>query len=789
MISRQKFRDLLGSRTLLLDGGYGTSFFEMGLGGVPSEQLNLEHPDRVEELHAAYVEAGADILLSNTFGGNRFKLEENALEGKIKEIHRAAIEIARRASDRADREVLVFGDISSTGRLPRPSGDGTFEDCRRVYAEQAALLIEAGCDGIIVETITDIKEMKAALVAVREVSGEVPLIAQMAFDEAGATLTGASVEVFAALANDLDVDVLGMNCLVGPAEMMENLRRLAACTDRHLSVEPNAGDPIFDGTRTTYPTGPAELATYAEEFVERGASIIGGCCGTGPAHIRALAAALRGVVPAGKRPRDVRIPVRLTSRTTCFDLGTASEPDKKNKKFCVVGERINPTGRKQLRETMRAGDWSVMLEEAGAQAREGADVLDVNFGVEKFFEPDAVTDAFVVLDRATALPLSIDVQTIELMERAMAEYPGRPLVNSSACDEASLSKKLPLLKKYGGVMILLAMDTEIPHTAEERIAVVERAMAYAEKMGLSRDRFVVDPLVMSHGAGYDHRVTLETVQLCAARGWRTTMGLSNLSHGMPNRSGTNAAFLTQAIELGLDSAIMNPGDHVVMETLYGAMLLATGSLDEAIAGEELDPLVEALLSGRTKVVDAMVDERLAAGTPPIEVSQDFLGGAMETVGLLYEHKKIFLPHILYAAETAFPVFDRLNAMMTGSGATRGRVMLATVEGDIHDIGKNIVGTVIRAGGFEVLDVGKNVAASEIVARARDYKPDIVGLSAMMTTTVGRVAEVAKALDEAGIPTAVISGGASMNAELAKLFGVLYSENSSGAVALCKGIVG
>jgi 5-methyltetrahydrofolate--homocysteine methyltransferase len=783
MITRARFRDMLASRTLLFDGGYGTSFFEMGLGGVPSEALNLGHADRVEELHGAYVDAGADILLSNTFGGNRFKLEENALDGKIREIHMAAVEIARRAARRAtDREVLVFGDISSTGRLPRPSGDGTFEDCRRVFAEQTALLIEAGCDGIIVETITDIKEMRAALVAVRDVSPDVPLIAQMSFDASGTTLTGASVEVFAAVANDLDVDVLGMNCLVGPAEMLENARRLAACTNCFVSVEPNAGDPVFDGERTTYPTGPAEFATYAEEFVERGVSIVGGCCGTSPAHIRAIAAALRGVVPAGMRPRDTELPVRLASRTTYFDVGATGG------KFCVIGERINPTGRKQLRETMRARDWSYMLEEANAQAREGADVLDVNFGVEKFFDADAVADAFIALDRATALPLSIDVQTLELMERAMAEYPGRPLINSSACDEASLAKKLPLLKKYGGVMILLAMDGEIPRTAEERVAAVERAMARAEETGLPRDCFIVDPLVMPHGAGYDHRTTLDTVRMCAERGWITTMGLSNLSHGMPNRSGTNAAFLSQTVALGLASAIMNSGDNVVMETLYGAMLLKTGKLDEAIAGEELDPLVDALLSGRTKTVDAMVDEKLNGGVPPLEVSQDFLGGAMETIGDLYERKKIFLPHILYAAETAFPVFDRLNGMITGETASRGRVMLATVEGDIHDIGKNIVGTVIRAGGFEVLDIGKNVTASEIVARAREYKPDIVGLSAMMTTTVGRVAEVAKALADAGIRTAVISGGASMNAELAKMFGVLYSENSSGALTLCKGIV-
>lgn len=778
MISRARFRRMTEERTLLLDGGYGTSFFEMGLGGVPAELLNLEHEDRVFELHRAYVDAGADMLLTNTFGGNRPKLAENGLDGRMREIHEAAVRAARRAAgDRA----LVFGDMSSTGRLPRPSGDGTFDEARDAYREQASMLLDAGVDGLIVETMTDIKEMKAALVAVRELSADVPLIAQMAFDEAGSTLTGASVEVFAALAMDLDVDVLGMNCLVHPSDMANNLRRLAACGAPLMSVEPNAGDPIFDGVRTTYPTGPAEFASYGEEFVESGASIIGGCCGTTPAHIRALASALRGVLPASKRPRDAKPTVRLTSRTSWFEMG--------GDRFCKIGERINPTGRKRLRETMRARDWSVATDEAAAQSREGADVLDVNFGVERFFDAQAVRDAFVELDRATDLPLSIDVQTIELMEAAMAEYPGRPLINSTACDRESLDRKLPLLKKYGGVMIMLAMDGEIATDPRERVAAVERAMAYAsERYGLGSDRFVVDPLVMSVGAGSDPRVTLGVLEEATRRGWATTMGLSNLSHGMPNRSGTNAAFLAQSVALGLTSAIMNTGDNVVTETLYGALLIKTGRVETAAEGEEVDPLVAALLAGRTKTVDALVDEQLAAGMPPIEVSQAYLGGAMERVGDMYERKKIFLPHILFAAETAFPVFDRLNEMMSGGGtASRGRVLLATVEGDIHDIGKNIVATVLRAGGFEVRDAGKNVAASAIVEAARAFGPDIVGLSAMMTTTVGRVQETASALRDAGFEVAVISGGASMTSELAKMFGVGYSENSSGALSLCREI--
>ena len=774
MISRSAFRAMMNENTILLDGGYGTSFFEMGLGNIPAELLNLEHPDRVEELHRSYVDAGAEMLLTNTFGGNRIKLSENSLEGRIRDIHHAAVSIARRAA--ASRPVLVFGDISSTGRFPAPSGEGSFDECRAVYAEQASLLLEAGCDGLIVETMTDIKELKATLVGIREISADVPLIAQMAFDASGATLTGASLEVFAAVMADLDVDVIGMNCQIGPAEMLANIKRLASVTGALLSASPNAGDPYFDGRKTVYRTDAAEFAMYVEEFVESGASIIGGCCGTNSDHIRAASALLRNVVPAGLRRREVKSSQNIASRTSVFDLSSA---------FCVIGERINPTGRKALRESMRAGDWGVMTDEAAAQVREGADVLDVNFGVEKFFTCEGVADALISLDQAVSVPFSLDIQTHELMESALREYPGRPLINSSACDEESLSKKLPLLKKYGGIMILLAMKNDISPDPLERFSVVENALKYAESMGLGSDRFIVDPLVMPQGAGYGHRTTLEVIKLCSDKGLRTVVGLSNLSHGMPNRSGINAAFLSQAIECGLSGAIMNSGDSAVMETLFGALLLKTGKLEDRTSEMELPPLVSALLTGNRKAVDSIVDEKLTAGMMPLEISQDVLGGAMESIGALYEEKRIFLPHILFAAETSFPVFDRLNGMMTGEGASRGRVMIATVEGDIHDIGKNIVGTVLRAGGFGVTDIGKNVTAAEIVRRAEELKPDIIGLSAMMTTTVGRIQEVSQTLKSAGINTPVISGGASMNPELADLFGVRYSKDSSGALALCK----
>ncbi len=782
-MKRSDFRDLLSRRVLLFDGGYGTSFFARGFADGPAERLNLEHPEVVETLQREYVDAGADILLTNTFGGNRAKLAECGLEARIAEVNAGGVAIARRAAvSTGDRNVLVFGDISSTGRFPVPSGEGSFDACARIFAEQAALLAEAGCDGLIVETMTDIKELKSAVVGIRECLPNIPLVAQMAFDVTGATLTGATVEVFAALLGDLDVDVLGMNCLIGPEPMLPVFRRLAAASGCLLSVEPNAGDPRFDGTRTHYEMDPLAFSLFAESFVDAGASIVGGCCGTTPEHIRAMRALIRDARP---RARIVRRSQILTSRTMCFDVSTSD--------FMRVGERINPAGRPALKERILARDWSALVEEAASQVQEGADVLDVNFGVEKLLDERAIAEGILELDRAGCAPLSLDIQTLPFLERALREYPGRPLVNSSAADRASLAPKLALLKKYGGMMILLAMGESIPVTAVERMELVRSAVAIAEReYGVSRDRLIVDPLVMAVGAGNDPRVALDVIAACREEGLRTCVGLSNVSYGMPDRGGINAAYLAQCVERGLGAAILNPGDALVTESLRGALILRTGKLEGAAATrakEHENPLVAALLAGKSVGARKILQSALDAGTPPLEASQCLLGAAMEEIGALYEAKAIFLPHLLFAAQTAFGLFDWLNDLCPAQSASKGLVLVATVQGDIHDIGKNIIATVLRAGGYEIVDLGKDVGADAIVERARALAPGVVALSAMMTTTVGRVGELASRFKEEGIACPIIAGGASMSEELARLWGVHYGGNGSEGLALCRRLIG
>lgn len=775
-MDRITFRDALKKKIHLLDGGYGTSFFEMGLSGMPSEALNLSHRESVLRLQSEYVKAGSDILIANTFGGNRLKLAESGLDGRIAEINHEGVKIAREAASTAiGRTVFVFGNISSTGALPSPSGNGTFNLCKDVFAEQSRYLAEAGCDGIIVETITDIKEMRAAVIGIRESLPDIPLIVQMAFDEDGTSLTGASVEVFAAVMGDLDVDVVGMNCQVGPDRMLTPFKRLAVRTNLLLSAEPNAGDPHFDGKRTCYEMDALSFSLFAEEFQELGVNIFGGCCGTTPEHIRSISAILHSTIPHPRNPIMTEV---LASRTKFLDVG----------RFTVIGERINPTGRPELKESQRRLDWSVTVNEAHAQTQEGADVLDVNFGVERFFKEDDIASAFIELDRSCGTPLSLDIQTVEFLERALAEYPGRALVNSSAADEDSLSIKLPLLKKYGGMLVLLAMDKDIAMNIDERIRVIENAMVLADSHGISSSRIFVDPLALSIGAGNDPLLTLSVIEECEKRDIKTVIGLSNLSHGIPNRSGVNAAFLSRAMERGLRAAIMNSGDTVCMPVLWGAKLIETGKIEQKTETESLPPLVDALLSGKLGLVREMVQTQLDAGVTPIEVSQSYLGGAMEIVGGLYEEKKIFLPHILYAAETAFPVFEDLNKIIGTSSSTREKILIATVEGDIHDIGKNIVSTILRAGGYEVIDLGKNIPADFIVEKAEEFGVSLIGLSAMMTTTVSRIGEVSKLLEERGKRIPIISGGASMNEELSQLFAVHYAGNASDALSVTKKIL-
>ncbi|WP_448523517.1 homocysteine S-methyltransferase family protein [Pseudothermotoga sp.] len=768
---RDEFLNLLEKRVFFLDGAYGTELFKRGFRGKLVETLNLENPEMVRELQRDYTDAGADILLTNTFSANRVKLAQYGFEQFIERINAKAVEIAKSVCKGGQ---LVFGDMSSTGMFVKPLGELDFEKAYETFREQAQILVDSGVDGIIIETMSDLKELKAAVLAVRDVSKEIPLIVSMTFEEDGKSVTGTSVEIFATLMNDLDVDVVGINCTLEPKQMLSVFSRLAKHSIKPLCVEPNAGKPMLVGNRLVYRTSPEEFAIYMRDFVELGANIVGGCCGTGPEHIKLM----RNYI--GKRTpvqRAVKKEQFLASRTVLKPI----EP------FLIIGERINATGKKKLQEEIRQMNFSQLVRLAQEQEQEGCAAIDVNLGLEKVLSEEHFRGAINELDRYASLPLSVDVQTLNFLEVCFREYVGRAVLNSATCDEKHLLPRIELIKRYGGMLIVLCMEKDIPEHSEDRVRLAKKAVEILKAKGVDLERVFFDPLVLPIGAKKDHRVTMETVKKLKELGLKTSIGLSNLSFGLPERESVNAAFLSLCMDAGLSAAIMNSKEQTTMSVLRGALTLKGEQLVKIDQLQE-EPLVNNILRGQREQIMNLIQEMLKVHEP-LDVSQNVLAKAMERVGQLYATGKIYLPHLLLAAETVQPVFDYLNSLIGSDKNTLGKVLLATVQDDIHDIGKKIVATVLRSGGFEVVDLGKNVPAERVLEAVKELKPDIVGLSAMMTTTVGYVKETADLLRKNGVEVFLIAGGASMNQQLAQQFGVYYAKDALEALNLCKRLLG
>lgn len=771
-MKREQFVQLLKEQFLLLDGGYGTEFIKRGYGQLPGVALNLQAPEAVESLQRAYVEAGTDILLTNTFSANRPKLHLLGLEEHFEKINATAVQIARRA---AGPDTWVFGNIASLGEFPKPIGTLDFEEAVAAFYEQGKILADEGVDGFTIETMTDIKELKAAVYAVRSISKELPVIVHMTFDSTFRTVTGTSPAIFAAILEDMDVDVIGMNCTLEPRDMIPVYKELVKYTTKYLSVEPNAGDPYFDGTYLQYKMTPEHFAMYMEDYVDFGVNIFGGCCGTTPEHIKVMKRLLSKRKPLQKIDNFVQA---LTSRTIYRPI----EP------FAIIGERINPASRKEFQEEINQKKWHSLLKEASLQEKEGATVLDVNLGIEKVLTPEHFREMTIALDRHSSLPLSFDIQSSELLEVALREYPGRPLINSAWLNPKIMEERIELLKKYGGMLVLLGMGKEVPENPEKRMKYILDGIQMLEEHGISRQRVLADPLVLSIGAKKDPKVALDAIRMLTEAGIKTTMGLSNLSYGLPNRSQLNGAYVAQAVEKGLSTAIMNPGDQLVMNCLQGALTLEGKTVEEDELEKIDNPVVDALLIGDGIELKRLVDERLK-DTTPREVAEKFLGVAMEEIGSLYTAGEVYLPHLLLASEVVQPIFEYVNSLTTEGRTYRGKVVLATVEGDVHDIGRKIVGTVLQTGGFEVIDIGKDCPAEKVIEAVKQEQPEIVGLSAMMTTTVGGVEKVAELLKQENLHVHLIVGGASMNADLGDKFGCAgYAQNASQALELCKRFV-
>jgi len=763
--------------------------------GTCPELLNVEDPDTIRSIHRAYIGAGADIIETNTFGGSSVKLSSYGLDDRTEELNQAAVKIAIEA---ADGRAMVGGSIGPTGRFVTPVGDMTFEETVEIFTRQAGAIISAGADLILLETFSDIKEIRAAAIAIRSVS-DIPILAHMTFEPSGLTLLGSSPEAAAITLEAVGVDAIGSNCGLGPDGILDVLRRMSSVTSLPLIAMPNAGMPHLEGDITVFPASPEEMAEPVPEFLGIGTAVIGGCCGTTPDHISRIREAIDS---AGKRSdrilTDPRA-TRLSSRGSVLFVGGASP-------LRAVGERLNPTGRKALAESIRDGKLDPYREEAARQVEAGAQMLDVNVGVPGIDEEQAMVEAVLAVQQAVSVPLSIDSPRSDVIEAGLKAADGKVLINSVTGETESLEKVLPLAKRYGAAVLGLTLDNKgIPPTAEGRLAIARRILEAARREGIPDQDLLIDCLTLSAGAEQDKVVeTLNALSLVRNElDLNTMLGVSNISFGLPSREYLNAAFLAMAAGSGLSAAIVNPFHETSMGILASSRVilnqdrqaseyitLYSGSSDQGDTssakdlGEE-DALKLAIVQGHPDRAKELAGDLLRQGSDPMSIGEKILIPAMSEVGERFARNEYFLPQVMMSARAMKAAFEPLKEAMKGMDIpSKGRILVATVEGDIHDIGKNIVITLLENHGYEVLDLGKNISADEIAREAAQGGISAIGLSALMTTTMVKMKEAVDVLREAGLKLPVVVGGAAVTKDYADEIGAQgYARDATEAVSV------
>ncbi|HJA02613.1 MAG TPA: homocysteine S-methyltransferase family protein [Candidatus Gallimonas gallistercoris] len=755
-------------KVVVIDGGFGSELERRGVLAAVPEDLNLTDGETVRSIHRAY--AMADIITTNSFGLNRIKYR-----GKfsIKEVAEAAISNARTAGKK------VFFDIGPTGGMMQPLGTLTFEEAFEAFSEIAACTKEL-VDGYIVETFSDLLELKACILALKEQT-EKPIFATMTFDQSCRTLNGTTPEIAAALLENLGVSALGVNCSLGPRELKPVVERFLSVSHLPVIVQPNRGIPTFEDGKTVYSLSVEDFMAPMEEFIQMGVSVVGGCCGTTP-EFTARLAKFSGKEVEQPEPAFETVVTSSTRRVVL-----------KGARIC--GERLNPTGKKKLKEALLKGDMDYLAREAIAQEEAGAELLDLNVGVPGLDEPAVMERAAAAVAEATDLPLQIDSSDPKAIEAGILKYSGVPLVNSVNGEGAVMDAVFPLVKKYGAVVLGLTMDRNgVPRTAEERLQIAERILSRAEEYGIPRHRVMIDTLVLTASAEQPLvKETLKALSLVRNLGVQTALGVSNVSFGLPDRPRLNRAFLAAALQAGLTMPIMNPMDGEMSGTVYAFRVLSgedEGAEDyiSRYAGASNAPLAaapkvsetaspvftlsEAVRRGRKGEARALTEEELQEKAP-MDVVNGILIPALEEVGRLYDRGTLYLPQLIAAAEAAKEAFAVLGEKFERKGAGRGKVVLATVKGDVHDIGKNICKVVLESYGFEVTDLGKDVPIECVVQAVQREQPLCVGLSALMTTTVPNMRSTIEALRAAGCKIPVFAGGAVLNEEIAKEIGADY----------------
>ncbi|MBU1864168.1 MAG: homocysteine S-methyltransferase family protein [Candidatus Omnitrophica bacterium] len=777
----------LENEILIYDGAMGTLLQERGLllPGKAPEELNLTNPSVIEEIHRLYVAAGADIIETNTFGGLRLKLEKFGLADTFKDINFSAVSIAKKA---AGRNVFVAAGIGPYEKMVQPLGSVTFEEAVSFYKEWVEVVANSGADILLFETFSDLKELKAAIIAAREVC-DLPIQAQLTFEEGKRTVTGTPPEVAAVTLSALDVQIIGVNCSSGPKDLLPTARLLRKYTEKPIAVQPNAGLPRLVKGKTQFFELPETMAQFAKEFVACGVNIIGGCCGTTPDHISAIKHAVSELKPQ-KKPCAVRF--ALASRTKISEYKEHQAP-------LVIGERINPTGKKTLSEELRAGKMTSVRRFAIEQTKNGAHMLDVNVGTPGIDEKKMIRSVVNAVQAVSDLPIVIDSNNPDVLEEGLKEVCGKALINSVNGEEKSLEKILPLARKYGAAILGLTTDKDgLAKTVEKRLSIADNIRLHAGKYGIHEHDIVIDSLTLTISVEKEQAgFTLEAVRKIKDElHLLTSLGVSNVSFGLPHRDIINAHFLSLAVGAGLDMAILNPNNEknmqIVrskvkeepteeavekfikesMELQYKEIPRPEKKKKVAANKKNVEKLLrEAILYGEKDTILDLIAVALKKGIPPLDINLKILIPAIEEVGRRFEAKEYFLPQIIMAAETMQAACTRLNRELKEAEIfNKGSVVMATVEGDIHDIGKNIVCAVLESHGYKIFDLGRDVKKEMIIEEVLKKKVDIVGLSALMTTTMVEMEQVIKELNKQNRNIKVVVGGAAVTKDFAKRIG-------------------
>lgn len=810
-MTREAFRELVKKGPVLLDGATGTNLQKAGMPvGVCPEQWILENSEVLIDLQKRYVEAGTDILFAPTFTASRIKLKEYGLEDHLEEMNRKLVALSKEAAKGTN--ALVAGDLTMTGEQLYPLGDLMFEDLVDVYKEQAKIIAEAGADLFVVETMMSLQECRAAVLAIREVC-DLPVMVSLTYNEDGRTLYGTDPVTAVVVMQSLGADAVGMNCSTGPEAMLEPIAKMAEYATIPLLAKPNAGMPELIDGQTVFNVEPEEFAEVGKKLVEEGAAIIGGCCGTTPEHIRALKEAVKGIPVKAPLQTKRRM---LTSERKSVEITLDG-------RFMVIGERINPTGKKKLQAELKEGSLNLVRTMALEQEENGASILDINMGMNGIDEKEMMLRTIYEVTSTVDCPLCIDSSHVDIIEAALRIYPGRALINSISLEKEKFEKLLPIAKKYGAMFILLPLSDEgLPKDSAEKHGIIHTIMDEAVRIGMAKEDIIVDGLVATIGANPNAALEcFETFSYCKNElELPTACGLSNISFGLPERTYVNTAFLTMAIANGLTMAIANPSQELLMNAAFASDMLLNkkesdiryiermnflsekyGGMERVMvqktpagtsaAGGETrkestgSGVFQAVLKGNKEHVLEEVKKMLDGGAKPDEIINEHLIAAINEVGELFDKKKYFLPQLISSANTMKLAIEYLEPMLERSNTeAMATIVVATVEGDIHDIGKNLVVLMLKNYGYHVIDLGKDVPADVIVDTAMNEGAKVIGLSALMTTTMMRMKDVVELAKEKGCTAKIVIGGAAITESFSDEIGADgYSKDAAECVKL------